>query len=275
MGGALITAGLLAWLGLFAGVVAARAEPGSLRIVTAEYPPFTMIGADGAIGGMMTEIVIALHRRVGATEGAGPAGRPFIELLPWKRAYDEALRDPNVLLYPLAITPDREPLFEPLGVVVPREVWLFRDRDGVAPIPAAAGDLAGRPVGAVGGLALADRLAREYGARIDESLDERMLLRKLLRDRVPYIAHDPFVMRWALAGFGDEPDATRRVEPVLKLFTEGYRSVAMAKGADPARLRRLRLAFEALRQDGSLDRIVAGYRAGGCLALEAASCLSQ
>lgn len=77
-----------------------RAEP--LRVVTEELPPYSMT-VNGKPGGMATEVVQAVLDEMGEPSS--------IQVMPWARAYDIALNGRNVLIYSLARTPAREPLF--------------------------------------------------------------------------------------------------------------------------------------------------------------------
>jgi len=66
---------------------------------------------------MATEVVKAV------LEEAGEDVR--IRSMPWARAYDIALNNENVLIYSVARTPQREPLFKWVGVIAPTRWYLF------------------------------------------------------------------------------------------------------------------------------------------------------
>ena len=87
-----------------------------ITAVTEELPPYNMT-VDGELTGMGTEVVKAV------LEEAGEDVR--IRSMPWARAYDSALNNANVLIYSIARTPQREPLFKWVGVIAPTRWFLF------------------------------------------------------------------------------------------------------------------------------------------------------
>jgi len=87
-----------------------------ITAVTEELPPYNMT-VDGELTGMGTEVVKAV------LEEAGEDVR--IRSMRWARAYDIALNNENVLIYSIARTPQREPLFKWVGVIAPTRWFLF------------------------------------------------------------------------------------------------------------------------------------------------------
>lgn len=96
---------MLALLGLVSALaVQAPEAPEPIRLFTEENPPYTYANTEtGAADGIMTTIVKELMRR---------ADYSFtIEVMPWKRAYSLAQRNPNSCTYAMDRTPEREGLF--------------------------------------------------------------------------------------------------------------------------------------------------------------------
>ncbi|GGJ98403.1 substrate-binding periplasmic protein [Pseudomonas matsuisoli] len=63
---------------------------------------------NGKVSGPATRVVEATLQKAGLTDYE-------VTLYPWARAYDMALREPNVLIYVIARTPEREHLFKWVG----------------------------------------------------------------------------------------------------------------------------------------------------------------
>lgn len=63
---------------------------------------------DGKVGGAAGRIVEALLKQAGLDDYR-------MAIYPWARAYDRALREPNVIIYPILRTADRENLFKWVG----------------------------------------------------------------------------------------------------------------------------------------------------------------
>jgi polar amino acid transport system substrate-binding protein len=102
---------------------AAQAQP--LQVVT-EATSYSYLQGD-QLAGPATEVVRAALQRAGLDDYR--AG-----LYPWARAYDLALKEPNVLIYLIARTPAREAQFKWAGEFMKMEYHLYklRDRQDVA-----------------------------------------------------------------------------------------------------------------------------------------------
>lgn len=96
------------------GVDAAQAGP--IRVITEELPPYNMT-RDGQMTGMSTEVVQAVLKEVNV--------QATIESMPWARAYDLALHDPDVLIYSITRTAEREHLFKWVGTIASSRWYLY------------------------------------------------------------------------------------------------------------------------------------------------------
>ena len=95
----------------------AAAEP--IKAVT-EASAFTF-AKDGKVSGPASQIVETVLQRAGLTDYS-------IALYPWARAYDMALREPNVLIYLIARTPAREEQFKWAGEFMRIDYHLYKLR---------------------------------------------------------------------------------------------------------------------------------------------------
>jgi polar amino acid transport system substrate-binding protein len=75
---------------------------------------------NGKPAGPANEIVEATLKRAGLDYS--------LALYPWARAYDMALQEPNVLIYLIARTPEREPQFKWVGEFIRVEYFLYKLR---------------------------------------------------------------------------------------------------------------------------------------------------
>lgn len=92
----------------------------SLRLVTENWPPVTYEKA-GEAQGMAVELAQLIQQRVNSRER--------IEVLPWPRAYQLALSQPNVVLFTVVKTPERENLLNLLGPVATGQIAIFTRAD--------------------------------------------------------------------------------------------------------------------------------------------------
>ncbi|MFT5164760.1 MAG: polar amino acid transport system substrate-binding protein [Alteromonadaceae bacterium] len=88
-----------------------------LRVVTEELPPYNYRTIDGSVAGTSTQVVEALLQALKM--------KTKIELLPWPRAYKDATTLPNVLIYSITRTADREDNFHWLSEIVPIDIKVF------------------------------------------------------------------------------------------------------------------------------------------------------
>ena len=80
-----------------------------LRFVTEEYPPLTHANEAGEITGAVGDLFKEIKSR---HNDSSP-----IELLPWSEAYKAAHREPNVVIFSMERTAERESLFSWVGPV--------------------------------------------------------------------------------------------------------------------------------------------------------------
>ncbi len=92
----------------------------SIEVLT-ERSPFTQLTDEPGSGGEATEFVRLLMQRASLDYQ--------LSYLPWRRAYRYVLEEPNVLIYPLARSKDREQQFAWVGELIPVTYYLFRRRD--------------------------------------------------------------------------------------------------------------------------------------------------
>jgi polar amino acid transport system substrate-binding protein len=102
------------------GVLHEKVEAGCLKVLTEDYAPFNYV-EQGKLTGFSVKIVEHLIKTTGVC-----IERDKILFWPWKRAYQAALNEPNVMLFTTTRNPDRENLFKWVGPIYPREQWLFK-----------------------------------------------------------------------------------------------------------------------------------------------------
>ena len=93
-----------------------------VQLVTEELPPLQTQTKRGVEG-----YTLDLLREVLATTGDDYD----VQLMPWARAYQKALKEPNVLIFSITRLPSREALFHwigPIGVEVNAYFWTLKTR---------------------------------------------------------------------------------------------------------------------------------------------------
>jgi polar amino acid transport system substrate-binding protein len=85
----------------------ARAQ--EIDVVTELLEPYQIEKADGSLGGFSTEVVEALFKIT--------KDQASIKIMPWARAYEVALNQPNTLIYSIAHTQMRDKKFHWIGAL--------------------------------------------------------------------------------------------------------------------------------------------------------------
>lgn len=93
------------------------AQAQSIRAVT-EATSYSFL-KDGKVAGPATEVVELSLRRAGLSDYR-------INLYPWARSYDMALKEPNVLIYLMARTPAREQQFKWVGEIMKIQYYFYQ-----------------------------------------------------------------------------------------------------------------------------------------------------
>lgn len=101
-------------------LLVSRLEAQEIKVLTEDYAPFNYL-ENGQVTGFSTQIVELLLEKTGVRPVRGQ-----ILLWPWKRAYQAALEEANVLLFTTTRTPQREKLFKWVGPIYPRHQWLYK-----------------------------------------------------------------------------------------------------------------------------------------------------
>jgi len=93
------------------------------NILTEELPPFNFI-QDGEIQGISTDLLLILMEKTGT-----PINRKSIRIMPWPRAYNTVLTQPNSILFSAARTAQREKLFKWVGPITTITTGLIARKD--------------------------------------------------------------------------------------------------------------------------------------------------
>ena len=91
------------------------------HLTTENYPPFNMDDGEGKVVGISTEIVEELFSRSSVSYE--------LQLLPWQRAYGNALDNKNYAVFSTTRTPEREKLFKWVGPIVENN-WVLLKKKG-------------------------------------------------------------------------------------------------------------------------------------------------
>ena len=216
--------------------VAAGAQ--GVRIVGEHLPPSSMMEGNVVVGRETMKV-----REIMARAGIGYA----IELLPWKRAYAQALREPDTCIFSTSRTQEREALFRWIGPLNEAEWVLY----GLAERRLALrtlDDARGLVIGTVLGDARDDYL-RQRGLNVAPVTQEWLNPQKLLLGRIDL---------WAVGmAVGSKPFLGKewegKVVPLLT-FNRVQTYLACNKQLPEAQAAAMQRAAAAMSRDGSMAR---------------------
>ncbi len=238
---------LLAWGVGIGGGMAAQAASTAPQVVAVTEPTSYAYMEQGQLKGNSVAFVELSLRRAGLV--------PYqMMLVPWARAYDMALKEPDVLIYLLARTPEREPLFEWVGELLRLRYNLYALKGREDLQLHSMADARHLRVAVVRDDVRHQRLKAMGFSRLVVSSDIMETLRQLRRgqvDLVPMGARDLAencrLMAIDCAQF-------RLMLPLPELDVSAY--MAFSRGSTPAKIEALRKAYEALRREGHLQQLM-------------------
>ncbi|WP_295856865.1 transporter substrate-binding domain-containing protein [uncultured Xylophilus sp.] len=236
-----------ALLVLLAGLQPAPAAAQTIRAVTESTP--ISYQQDGRVAGTATAVVERTLKQAGFADVR-------LAVYPWARAYAQAQEEPHVLIYPIARTPEREARFQWVGELMRREVRLYA--------------LAGRPELRTASLADARRLTigvvrddvrhqylQQQGfPRLVVSAEPGDSFRKLLARQVDAVPLADSVAQVQCAQAGSRCPGLVRLLTLDGIATGVW--LAYSPQTPAPVVERTRAAFEALRADGTVARLMAG-----------------
>ena len=241
-----LVAGALALLALLAQAPA-RAQ--IIQGVT-EVTPYSFLQG-GRVGGPATEIVEATLQRAGLDDYR-------IGIYPWARAYDLALKEPNVLIYLIARTPAREAQFKWVGEFMRIDYFFYKLRSRTEVTLNQPDDARAYVIGVTRDDVRHQHLQAKGYTKLVVSGQNSDNFSKLLNGQVQLLVlpeNDAAVLCQE-AQFNC--DGLQKLALLDSLATSLYMAFSVA--TPDATVDRARRAFETLKAEGALRKMAAGRR---------------
>ncbi|RRJ24122.1 amino acid ABC transporter substrate-binding protein [Rheinheimera mesophila] len=225
-------------------------EAASLRIVTELSPPHQTV-ENGRVAGVSTQIVEATLQQAGL--------QSRIEVYPWARAFYIATSVPNVLIYNIARTAERENEFHWIGPVANYRLGLVRLAERTDLAPNHLQDL-GSAVIAVQRDDFSYHWLKQQGMRVGKELqlsaDILESWRLLLKGKVDYVIDDEAALRLMERQLVQPQGSTRFVLAIPQLEQKTY--LAASKDTDPALVKKLQQAHLQVQTTALYQNVMAG-----------------
>ena len=231
--------------------VQAQSQTKELRLLAAELPPYSfqippasVAETPGVDQGLVYEVVTEMAKRVGHTG--------LIEFIPWGEAQRIARTQPNIGILALTRTPERENQYRWLVRVVTDDLILV---GGQGVDVSSLDKVKDRPVGVLGRSG-AEALLRERGfTRIKPQPEEWINARLMQQRRIDAWLAPRLMVIYAMHEVGGNLEALNFGEIVRK--SEIY--LAASKDLPDAEAQKWERAFEAVKADGTYQRIADEY----------------
>jgi polar amino acid transport system substrate-binding protein len=222
-----------------------------LTAVTESLPPLNYED-NGVITGFATELLEA-------TVQTAKLKKAQISLLPWARAYQTVLVQPNTLIYSITRNPEREALFEWIGPISPRQIFLYKLRERKDVSVKTLADASNYQVGLVREMAASKDFVKLSGIaenKIDYAPTVESNMKKLFLHRIDLIVSQDWSAVFLAKALNRKPE---ELEPVLLLNDTHSYYFALNKQSDPALVAKLRAAFDTVQKSGQLGKLQNKY----------------
>ncbi len=219
-------------------------------VVTEDYPPYNF-EKEGKITGFSTEIVNELIKRVGI--------KSKLDIYPWKRAYDLALREKNILIFTITRSEQREKLFKWVGPIASRKIFLYRLKDRIDIKIRNLEDLKEYVTGVVPDDAVGQYLQNigfEVGQHLERVPTERINVKKLFMKRIDLVGNTELNMAYLVKNLGFE---FYQVEKTFELPHGGDYYLAFSKKTSDTIVNSFQQALGQIKQEGTYKKIKLKY----------------
>jgi polar amino acid transport system substrate-binding protein len=218
-----------------------------MTIYTEIFPPDQFLGPDGQLTGFSIELVKEIQKR---TNNKDP-----IQVVTWARGYGEARTKPNVVLLSMARTVERDALFGWIGPIKESLSYLYTKSDSKVALVKLEQAKSLKLIGVYKEDVRDQFLVKAGFINLDRSVDQGIILKKLIAGRIDAMAGAPDSICDLLRAEGLKPDYLRPTCAFLN--TQIY--IAISKKTSPAAIRSWNKAFQAMKKDGTFSHIFRKY----------------
>ena len=222
-------------------------QDSELRVLTEDYPPYGYEN-NGEVVGFVTEIVEVIFQ---ITE----IDKPVIEIHPWKRAYQTALSTPNVLIYMMTRTKQREHMFRWVGPVAERTNWIWKLRERADISISSLDDAKKYTLVSTLDTAIARYLTKN-GFNMHFARKTDLVFTRFLRGREDLVASPKVPMFYFLKSVGKSTDL---VEPIFPIPSDGDYYLAFSLRTPESTVKRFKNALRLIKSDGRYNQIADQY----------------
>jgi polar amino acid transport system substrate-binding protein len=219
----------------------------NLTIYCEDDPPNQMLAPDGKLTGMSVEITQEIQKRIGNQDP--------IEMVPWARGYDAALKNPNTVLMSMSRTAERNPLFHWVGPVLESNYTFYAKAGSKIVIKSLDDAKKLERVGVYNNDVRESYLSQAGFNNLERTTNNIQNFKKLMSDRLDVYASSPNQIEDEAKAAGFKASDAKPVYTFMKV--QLY--IAMSKGTPDAVVKSWCKAFASMQKDGSFAAIHKKY----------------
>jgi polar amino acid transport system substrate-binding protein len=215
----------------------------NLQIITEEYPPISFTNKAGEIDGLAVDVVKEIMKRLGINQK--------IEVLPWARAYKEAVKGPNFVLFSVGRTRQRESLFNWVGSMFEMKSSFYAKKGSEIKISNLEN---AKKLASIGTYrdSYDEQFLKEKGFKNLDSVRNNVLnIKKLMADRLEVFTATNTTISSMLKRAGYSINDVERVFTFLKVGN----FIVFSKQIPPGIVNLWQQEFENIRDEGLLAKI--------------------
>ena len=216
-----------------------------LTVVTEDWPPLNYLTKDGKITGYVTEKVNKILKHAGISYD--------IKLYPWARAYEMARTEPNVMIYSIAHTSSRDPLFHWVGSLKKERLYFWGLKSQFSSAVDEYTSLKHKKVAASRLSNVAEFLEKEEFKQIYHLIKEDQNMLMLYRKRVDLIVATELTLKTRAKKLGLDFNKMIKLKEVIELNND--LSIAFNFQSSPELVKQYQEAYAQLVASGKLQQI--------------------
>lgn len=218
-----------------------------LTIYTEDEPPFQFVDKNGKLTGYTVELVREIQKRVGTDYP--------IKMVPWARGYDAIQREPNVVLFSMSRTAERNPLFQWVGPIMESIYAFYAKADSDITVSSLEEAKKVKSIGVYLNDVRDIFLTQAGFKNLDKTIDPTVNYKKLMAGRLTLLADSPSTLEAEAREAGFSPKDFK----LVYIFFSSQSYIAFSKDTSPEIVKAWNNALKSMKKDGTFKIIFKKY----------------
>ena len=216
-----------------------------IEVVTEHLEPYQVQNADGSLGGYSTEVIQALFAITNDTAK--------IQVMPWARAYEVGLKQPNTLIYSIARTPAREKKFHWVGALKEERLYFWGLKKHFPESDYQVPELKDYKIAVSRNSNSAQYILSQKFTNVYQLTNERQNMNMLFIDRVDLILATQITIETRAKNLGHKFSDLQKLTEIAALNNK--LSVAFSLETPTELVKKYQVAYQKLVNSGQLDKL--------------------